>query len=190
MDFQLMRWLGGWVVQLHYIPTSWLHLARWNLPDFQLSWKSKMELECGNMLFCSSLIVQGDIVKVNICPRESCPSIFLPNDEFFQCKSLSNYRQFIIHFISLVHRKPRNKWRPGHYFIGIKKIYSKWVTYEYWNHTPIFFLTDFVKKLLLKPSWKWDRIIIIIICITHNVWGSREHIYQSGNQDWDTYYSK
>ena len=30
-------WLGGWF-QLHNIATSWLHLASWNLPDFQHSW--------------------------------------------------------------------------------------------------------------------------------------------------------
>ena len=39
--------VGGWS-QLHFIATSWLHLASWNLPDFQLRWESKMEPECGN----------------------------------------------------------------------------------------------------------------------------------------------
>ena len=43
----ISNWCGGWF-QLHNIATLWLHLASWNLPDFQYSWESRMELECGN----------------------------------------------------------------------------------------------------------------------------------------------
>ena len=39
-----LRWrVGVWVVLTGNIATPWLHLASWNLQDFQLSWKSKME---------------------------------------------------------------------------------------------------------------------------------------------------
>ena len=38
----------GWF-QLHNIAISWLHLASWNLPDFQPSCKPKMDPECGNI---------------------------------------------------------------------------------------------------------------------------------------------
>ena len=31
------RWVAGWPVLSGYNTTSWLHLASWNLPDFQLS---------------------------------------------------------------------------------------------------------------------------------------------------------
>ena len=34
-------WVGGFMIENN--ATLWLHLASWNLPDFQLSWKSKME---------------------------------------------------------------------------------------------------------------------------------------------------
>ena len=39
----LTGWVGGWPIPSGNITTSWLHLASWNLLDFQLSWKSKME---------------------------------------------------------------------------------------------------------------------------------------------------
>ena len=36
--------MGGWGCSISgNNTTSWLHLARWNLPDSQLSWESKME---------------------------------------------------------------------------------------------------------------------------------------------------
>ena len=43
-------WVGGWLGghHLHNHTTSWLHLASWNLPDYQLCWESKMEPKCGN----------------------------------------------------------------------------------------------------------------------------------------------
>ena len=36
-------WVGGRLIPSGNITTSWLHLASWKLPDFQLSGKSKME---------------------------------------------------------------------------------------------------------------------------------------------------
>ena len=45
------RWVGGWGVLTGSNTTSWLHLASWNLPDFQLSWKSKMELSVAKIGF-------------------------------------------------------------------------------------------------------------------------------------------
>ena len=35
-------WMGGWFLTGNNT-TSWLHLASWNLQDFQLSWKSNMK---------------------------------------------------------------------------------------------------------------------------------------------------
>ena len=52
MEFQLMQWSGVWVggcPQLHYIATSWLHLASGNLPDFQLCCASKMLPGCAKI---------------------------------------------------------------------------------------------------------------------------------------------
>ena len=40
--------VGGWLVQLHYIATLWLHLASWNLPDYQLCREFKIKPDCGN----------------------------------------------------------------------------------------------------------------------------------------------
>ena len=36
-------WMAGWMIPTGNIATLWLHLARWNLLDSQLSWVSKME---------------------------------------------------------------------------------------------------------------------------------------------------
>ena len=62
-DAVVVGWVGGWF-QLHFIATSWLHLASWNLPDFQLCWESKIEPECGNKTFDTFCQKQGRL-KIN-----------------------------------------------------------------------------------------------------------------------------
>ena len=46
--------VGCWVVghHLHTHTTSWLHLASWNLPDYQLCFESKRDPECGKNRIC------------------------------------------------------------------------------------------------------------------------------------------
>ena len=44
---------GGWLVGNYSEnnATSWIHLASWNLPDFELSWESKMESSVATTLY-------------------------------------------------------------------------------------------------------------------------------------------
>ena len=51
-------WVGGWFLSGNKA-TLWLHLASWNLPDYQSSWKSKMEPSVALMLLCGSILQAG-----------------------------------------------------------------------------------------------------------------------------------
>ena len=58
-------------------PTSWLHLASWNLPDSMLSWEYKMEPSVAkkknfNIGFKGNILLLFDGIKINIQTRLSC----------------------------------------------------------------------------------------------------------------------